>query len=269
MTILSPRGELVEMEEAPYHAAPALGSTDLKNLLRSPAHYKAAKEAPLESEALRIGTLVHECILEPDTWALRRDLPEVNKRTKAGKEKLAEFYEVAGQEGWLPVDPADRALCEGMRESLMGNRLIRAMLASATKREQSCFWVDEVDCKGRFDGMAPGLLIDLKTTQDASPGAFRNAVARYDYHVQAAHYCAGAYAATGEWPDYAIIAVEKKAPFACAVYTLDEQAMAIGSERRSEAIGRFVAAQQTGVWPAYPETVQTLSLPRWAQEWDQ
>ena len=268
MTILSGRAELVDMEEQAYHAAPALGSTDLKNLLRSPAHYKAAKEAPLESEALRVGTLVHECILEPDTWALRRDLPEVNKRTKAGKEKLAEFYEVAGEEGWLPVEPKDRALCEGMRESVMGHRLVRAVLESADKKEQSCFWHDQVDCKARFDGLAEGLVLDLKTTQDASPGAFRTAVARYGYHVQAAHYCAGAHAVTGEWPDYAILAIEKKPPYACAVYQLDEQAMAVGSEQREVAISRYIRCQQEGKWPAYPETVTTLSLPNWAkQEW--
>lgn len=276
MTILSGRAELVDMEEQAYHAAPALGSTDLKNLLRSPAHYKAAKKAPLESEALRVGTLVHECILEPDTWALRRDLPEVNKRTKAGKEKLAEFYKVAGEEGWLPVDADDRALCEGMRESAMAHRLVRSVLNAADKKEQSCFWregrsdvVTGFDCKARFDGLAPGLILDLKTTQDASLRAFRNAVARYDYHVQAAHYSVGAHAVTGMWPDYAILAIEKKPPYACAVYELDEQAMAVGVERRDEAIGQYLECMRTGKWSAYPETVRTLSLPRWAQEWDQ
>lgn len=275
MTILSGRAELVDMDEAPYHAAPALGSTDLKNLLRSPAHYKAAKEAPMASEALRVGTLVHECILEPDTWALRRDIPDVNKRTKAGKEALQKYYEVAGEEGWLPVDPDDRALCEGMRESAMAHRLVRSVLNAADKKEQSCFWRDVsvdatgVDCKARFDGLAPGLILDLKTTQDASPGAFRNAVARFDYHVQAAHYCTGAHAVTGMWPDYAILAIEKKPPYACAVYELDEQAMAVGAERRELAIRQYVECKRTGKWSAYPETVQTLSLPRWAQEWDQ
>ena len=275
MTILSGRAELVDMEEAPYHAAPALGSTDLKNLLRSPAHYKAAKEAPMASEALRVGTLVHECILEPDTWALRRDIPDVNKRTKAGKEALQKYYEVAGEEGWLPVDPDDRALCEGMRESAMAHRLVRSVLNAADKKEQSCFWRDVsvdptgIDCKSRFDGLAPGLILDLKTTQDASPGAFRNAVARFDYHVQAAHYCTGAHAVTGKWPDYAILAIEKKPPYACAVYQLDEDALSVGFQRRDEAIRRYVRCQQEGKWPAYPETVQTLSLPRWAQEWDQ
>lgn len=270
MTVLSDRGELVDMDEAPHHAAPALGSTDIKNLLRSPAHYKAAKSAPMASEALRIGTLIHECILEPDTWALRRDIPVVNKRTKAGKAAIEKFYGVAGEEGWLPVDVDDRALCEGMRASAMAHPLVSAMLAKVERREQSCFWQDVgIDCKGRFDGLGPGFILDLKSTQDASLGAFRNAVARYGYHTQAAHYCAGAYAATGEWPDYAIVAIEKTPPYACAVYTLDEQAMAIGAERRDAALERYIRCQADGRWPAYPETIQTLSLPRWAQDWDQ
>lgn len=269
MTVLHDGAELVDMEEAPYHAAPALGSTDIKNLLRSPAHYKAAKEHPIEGDARRIGTLVHECILEPDTWALRRDVPEVNKRTKAGKAELAEFYEVAGKEGWLPVEVADRSLCEAMHDSVMSHRVVSAILSRADRRELSCFWTHEnVACKARFDALAPGLIVDLKTTVDASPGGFRGAVARYGYHIQAAHYCSGAHAVTGEWPDYAIVAVEKKPPYACAVYTLDEEAMSWGIVRRDEAIGRFISCQSTGEWPGYPEAVQTLSLPNWAkQEW--
>ena len=269
MTVLHDGAELVDMEEAPYHAAPALGSTDIKNLLRSPAHYKAAKDHPMESEALAIGSLVHECVLEPDTWALRRDLPDVNKRTKAGKAELADFLSVAGEEGWLPVSAEDRVLCESIRESVMGHRMAALMLESAEMREQSCFWTDgDVRCKARFDGLTKGLIIDLKTTVDASSGAFRNAVARYGYHTQAAHYCVGAHKATGEWPDYAIIAVEKKPPYACAVYTMDEEAMSVGALRRDEALSRFIKCKESGQWPGYPEAVQALSLPNWAkQEW--
>ena len=92
-------------------------------------------------------------------------------------------------------------------------------------------------------------------------------MARFDYHVQAAHYSVGAHAATGDWPDYAIIAVEKKPPYACAIYTFDQEAMAVGMQRREEALNRYAECVVTGRWPAYPETVQTLSLPNWAKEW--
>ena len=258
-------GTMVELEAALYHADPALGSTDVRNLLRSPAHYRQAREGAWESEALRIGTLAHECILEPDRWSVRRTLPVVDKRTKAGRQALADFVEHAGAEGCHVVTAADRMLCEAMRDAVFEHRMARVLLEHTELYEQSCFWVEDgVSCKGRFDGFAPGLILDLKTTQDASPGAFRQAVPRYGYHTQAAHYRRGAHAATGELCDYVIVAVEKAAPFSVAVYTLDDEAISVGQIRRAFALRQYAKCRESGQWPGYPEAVQTLSLPYWA-----
>jgi len=53
-----------------YHAhRDYLSSSDIRKLLRSPAHYRAPS-APA-SPAQEFGTLVHTCVLEPETWAER------------------------------------------------------------------------------------------------------------------------------------------------------------------------------------------------------
>ena len=256
-----------DLPEEAYHAHHALGSTDIRNLLRSPAHFVVAKTQGIESEALRLGTLVHECILDPDLWAKRVTAPTFNRRTKIGKERAAKWADRVAAEGLREVNANDRALCEAMRESAMRHRLVRAVLEHAKHRETSCFWEwGGVECKARLDAMADGLVLDLKTTQDATPAAFRNAVARYHYHVQAAHYSTGVREVTGTWPDYAMVAIEKTPPYGCAVYMLDEEAISVGLDLWERALGVYKKSVETGEWPAYQETTQTLTLPRWAAE---
>jgi len=258
-----------DVPEAQYHADPALGSTDLKNILRSPAHYITAKGEPLDSPALRLGTLVHECILDPDLWSKRVTSPKFDRRTKAGKAEYAEWTARVDAEGLREVSVDDRALCEAMRESAMRAPLVRAVLEHAKDREVSCFWKDAdtgVHCKARLDAHKPGLVMDLKTTQDASSGAFRNSVARFRYHVQAAHYSEGVRAVTGEWPDYAIVAIEKTPPYACAVYMLDEEALGVGALMREHALKVYAECCEKDEWPGYVQTTQVLTLPRWAAE---
>jgi hypothetical protein len=110
-----------------YHARPELGSTALREILRSPLHYYVAYEAPegervvrTETTALRVGTLVHAAALEPERWA--SDFvcaPDVNRSTKAGKEAWAEFCLGLGER--VAVDPDEHDPGTGKSESATKN----------------------------------------------------------------------------------------------------------------------------------------------------
>ena len=60
------------------------------------------------------------------------------------------------------------------------------------------------------------------------------------------------------------IAVEKKPPFAVALYQLDELAALQGWVDAREDLRRYKAAKDTGKWGGYSPRIETLSLPRWA-----
>ena len=57
------------------------------------------------------------------------------------------------------------------------------------------------------------LIIDLKSTVDASPKGFQRSVANYRYHVQSSHYLDVVEMATGTHLKLGFIAVEKQRVF--------------------------------------------------------
>jgi exodeoxyribonuclease VIII len=132
------------------------------------------------------------------------------------------------------------------------------------KAEQSFWWTDTATgmrCKCRPDWYYGSTVVDIKTTTDASPQAFARSVATFAYHVQAAHYLEGL---SDRCQRFVFVAVEKTHPHAVAVYELDADALALGRTTRDNALDVIAGCQAAGVWPGYSDTVQTLSLPKWA-----
>jgi hypothetical protein len=93
-------------------------------------------------------------------------------------------------------------------------------------------------------------------------------VANYRYHAQEAFYTDGyRFANPGEFADelsFIFVAVEKEAPFGVAVYELDQEAVNIGRALYKRNLETYVRCRAANEWPAYPNEVQTLSLPKWA-----
>ena len=108
---------------------------------------------------------------------------------------------------------------------------------------------------------------DLKTCADASPASFARSVARYGYHRQIAHYYDG-FSTVSEPTPFCIVAVENAKPYAVAVYTLDDDAVAVGRSQNRRLLREIAACRKAGEWPGYPTTVQALSLPAWASGLD-
>ena len=121
-----------------------------------------------------------------------------------------------------------------------------------------------ITLKGRPDLIAKDangdlVVVDLKTTQDASPAAFAKDVANFKYHLQAAFYMR----LTGA-KKFVIVAQEKELPCANRVYTLDEAALAEGNRLMDEAIALYTQCVAFDSWPTYTKDITTLSLPKWA-----
>lgn len=142
--------------------------------------------------------------------------------------------------------------------------------------EASVYWTDPVTgelCRCRPDWWRKdGVMVDVKTSLDASGEGFAQSLAKYRYHVQAPWYVGGMTAAhdAGHFPEgwakpkaFVFLAVEKTAPYAVAAYVLDAETIQIGTAQMRANLDTLAECKRTGVWPGYGDMLQTLGVPQW------
>ncbi len=256
-------GLIPSISNQDYHAMGGVSKSGLDRFAKSPAHYIAALQTPrAETQAMRIGSLFHSLILEPETTRIVQ-APSCDRRTKAGKAEYAEFCAI--NEDAEVVSADEWGMLSGMASSVKDHRAASALFASKGKAENSLFWQDTdtgVLCKCRPDFYrADGIVVDLKTTEDASPRAFMRSIAKYRYHVQAAFYSDGLMTAELPVKGFVFVAVEKKPPYAVAVYQLDNQAAEAGRMLYKDELLKMAVCMVDNNWPAYSTKIETISLP--------
>jgi hypothetical protein len=261
------------MPDDQYHGEECqdfVSSSELRTLLsKSPAHLQAARRIPhKETPALILGKALHARVLEPDTYSERFTVaPKVDRRTKAGKQAWQEFTDA--NPGATILSENDAGTLENMAAAIdahpLGQHLFKHGAAELTGlyRDPST----QVPCKFRPDYCREqdGILLDLKTTLDASPAAFERSIQQYGYHFQAAMYWHGFYRVTGTpAQDFLFVVVEKQPPYAVAVYRIDEQSLNAGRRQYRKALDAYARCLNSDLWPAYSDHVEATSLPAWA-----
>lgn len=255
----------VPIEE--YHRHSSTSKSQLDQFAKSPAHYLASLTTPRkETPAMRIGSIFHGMVLEPDRVKIAV-APQCDKRTNAGKATWEAFcLENAGAE---IVTAEEGEMLNGMVESVRKHPAASALLSCDGIAEGSCFWYDAQSgelCRCRPDFYrSDGIIVDLKTTEDASLEGFTKSVAKYNYHIQAAMYADGVEWATGTTVKaFAFIAVEKQPPYAVQCFLLDFQATEAGRVTYQNLLLDLADCKINGNFPAYSNKVETISLPNWA-----
>jgi exodeoxyribonuclease VIII len=185
-----------------------------------------------------------------------------------GKADYEEF--VNRSAGKKVISEEDYTLLLGMEASINRHAGASMLLQMEGAAEESFFWVDErtgVHCKCRPDWRIPSrhILVDLKTCEDASPEAFARSIFNFTYHIQASFYLDGVRSVLAEpYSTFIFIAVEKKHPFAVAVYQLDADDIDKGRMEQENLLRLFKWCQENDSWPGYPEEIQTIKMPGWA-----
>ena len=262
------------MDNNDYHAHPAISKSHLDQVARSPLHYWARyldpNRQPQEpTPAMAIGSAVHTHVLELDQWDARYAMaPEsIDRRTKMGKAEWEVFTTAAT--GRTVLSRADAELVMRMGHAVYSHPAAAMLLNMPGKAETTHMWTDVstgLQCKCRPDWLTDdgSLIIDLKTTDDASPAGFRKSIANWRYHVQAAWYLNGIEQATGTRPDqFIFLCVEKRAPFAVAVYAADAEMIQIGAEAAARDLDVLATCKAAGAWPGYSDQIETINLPGW------
>ena len=265
---------LVECSNDAYHGGPGTSKSALDAIANaSPLHfwYKYVNPERVRAEptpAMVMGSAVHSAVLEPDLFPLEyvQAPTGINKRTNAGKAEFAAFE--AANKGKTVLDVEDFATCLAVRDAVHRHPVAAGLLTGG-KAEQSFFAIDPETgelIKCRTDYMAGDMIIDLKTTKDASPSEFAKSVANFRYDVQQAWYNHVLECAFGEHPEtWAFLAVETSPPYAIGIYYLDPFDVMRAKTSALKDLARIVAHKKSGEWPDYGHSVQQLTLPGWVK----
>ena len=257
-----------DLTNAEYHASPAISKSGLDLIRKAPALYRWRQANPTEqTPAMRLGSLTHTVVLEPDRFERETAVrPEgIDRRTSVGKADLAAFELEA--EGREIITNEEGAKLAAIRDAVRSHPAAAKALAGSPVIEQSIFWdADGIACRCRPDAVTErGVIVDLKTTRDASPEGFARSVAQYRYHVQAAYYSDGYRAAFGEAPrGFVFIAVETEPPYLVAVYVASETMTQRGRIEYQTDLDTFRECLASDCWPGYSSSPLTLDLPKWA-----
>lgn len=243
-----------------------LSSSDIRRLLRSPAHYK--NPTRIESAAMAFGTLVHTFVLEPGVAETRyRTRSDVDGRTKEGKAVRDWEASLAAQQGIQFVNRSDYDAATSIASAVRTHLGCSAILSGGLA-EVSCILdgFSGVNVRIRPDYLTDKHIVDLKTCVDARSDAFSRSIMTFGYAIQASWYCDIAQAFDGQKRDFYWVAVEKEAPFAVAVYKASDAMLEYGRAQYKKAIELYLECAAMDLWPAYSQQIQQLDLPGWIKE---
>jgi hypothetical protein len=250
-----------------YHAAEAVGSSALRQITnQTPAHYLYDKNNPSQpTPSQRLGTLIHEAILEPYRFAeMSVIMPDFSGTgSRAAKEDW-----LLNNHGKIILNQETKDQIDGIIKSLIAHPSARQLMSDG-HAEESLFWRDAetgMQCKARPDFVREGrIVVDVKSTLDASYRSFQKDIANYGYDQQAAHYLDGCSEVLGgNYDTFLIVAVEKTPPYAVAVYQFDETMVNEGRAKNQAALKTLAECKKTGIYPAYPTGITPIALPSWA-----
>lgn len=240
-----------------YDEIPAIRRSDLWQAKKSPAHYLYAVTHPSkDTPALLLGRAAHKYILEKESFFDEFIIaPEVDRRTKAGKEEYARFLRDA--EDKTPLAVKDYVVIEEMHAALLQNQTAASLLKTG-KHEVPVEWTDpgtgerckcRPDCITEYDGSR--YIVDYKTTTSCDDFAFERECRKYGYKLQAAMYTEGLWNTTMDDYKFAFVAQEKDPPYLTRVYFCDQGFIEEGMNLFRELIELVHKCKETDTWPGY------------------
>ncbi|MDT8992844.1 PD-(D/E)XK nuclease-like domain-containing protein [Curvibacter sp. APW13] len=265
-----------EISSQAYHEERGhISSSQLIHVLRTPAHflYHSLQGSAEESDLMRMGTAVHCMVLEPNEFKNRYVFaPRHYDRRK--KVDLAELEAIAAQyPGRTILEPSERFTLEKIVTGLRNHAKARQLLAAPGQSELSIFWRDDltgIDLKVRIDRLvevgSTGMMLEVKSTDNASPEAFSRKIIDMDYDLRAVMYADGVQKAYGFTPSIAWLVMERETGFV-AMYQPTAKMLQRARRRYEEARIALAHAKSLNSWPAYQtgESIESIDLPRWVK----
>ena len=271
------------MTEKEYRSHPAISRSELFNILDSPERFKFLKDNPEPpTPALLFGQLFHAMVLQPEeVWQQFATTPEIDRRTKAGKEVWQQFLIDNTDKTIVPMEMVVKAqeMCKALKEH--PNEKVRNYILHllSGEKEKTFFWLDELtgeQCKCRVDCITDigdlCTIVDVKTATKADTESFIKDAIKYGYDFQSAMYTEGVEKNINKKCVFVFIVIEKEPPYAVNILQADPILMRRGGDLFREAIGIYHDCKINDNWYGYLgkyNMINNLALPAWlAKEYE-
>jgi hypothetical protein len=271
-----------------------ISKSGLSEIKMSPMHYKEGTESDEgedeKKEALIFGSAYHCYILEPKKWEEEYYVMDDSKvylalidkgftnprNTKDYKQWVDSEMQIIGEKKVIKKAMFDRI--KAMRDRLFSHPYAKMLLTNG-RAEVGYMGTMETEIgtinikfKPDYIKDVKHLVIDLKTTRNASKKGFPKEAADHNYHIQAALYADLMSKMEGQNRDFTFvfIAQEKKKPFAFNLFEAGVKFIAQGRYEYEMLLQLYKYCIDNNKWPGYQIFCQnkygllTLELPPYA-----
>ena len=256
------------MTNQEYHNRPEISNSDLSLIKKSPYHFKNKNKFKQNTDAFTFGSALHTLVLERKIFDKEYIVQDFNKRKKEDKEK---YQEILSQDIKI-LNTQEYDILKTMSDKILNNDICKQFLSGGAA-EESYFGKLEnvaVKCRPDYYNKEEGILIDLKTTLDASSSGFMLSAAKFNYHIQASFYIDIMRGLGYKVKDFLFIAIEKKDPFLIGLYTYSIESLDRGREQYKQLLDIYKWCKKNNNFYEYKNLdlqnnkithVQTMTLP--------
>lgn len=265
-----------------YHASEGVSKSTLDAIRENPARWKLNKKYPKpDTDAMHVGKAYHCKVLEPhrfDDQFIKSEYDEF--RSKEAKdwreEQKSKGVSVLRTNGELPWKASEWDEVHLMAEEVMRHPLAQIFLnPDDLWVELSAYWRDDSDneylahdatgllCKCRPDAYntTHEVMIDLKTTTDATLWGFTRSIGDYRYHVASAWYQWGWAKKLGiPCKAFMFIAQEKEPPYPVEIYLASQEDLRVAIIEMFGDLRQFHEYWKSDTWPNTTGQIRTAEL---------
>lgn len=261
-----------EQEDHLYRQEKAHSQSQVKHILKSPAHYQAAiKQRFLPTLRMQMGSAAH-CLLLEGEDQFNKDFickpPGLNLATTKGKEWKEE------NKGKTVLSTSDQYCSwdavHGMVDSLRRLEWFNPSQPDYRKfNEVSLYWdPGGLPCKARLDRLLltpdEAVVLDVKTTDSIEPSVFlKKLTGDLNYLFQSGWYTDGTMSCFMRPTSFVFVAVEVAPPHLVGVFEITAAMVEEASLQVQEARRLLKRCEQKKQWPEPCVAFTTLDLPPW------
>ena len=253
------------ISNAEYHGRKThLSSTNVRTHKKNKKQFKYSltHELVKQTKAMSDGTAVHAFFLERDKFDSDFVIKPADMRlnTKAGKEWALEH------QSKIIIDSELGNNLYEMEKSFMDSPA-RLIYDKQGQSELSYFWDDlglvKGKCRPDWISNDGNIVVDIKTTTDASPKGFQKSIANWGYHLQLGWYIRGLQKLGLPAKEFIFIAIEKTPPFSVGVYRANKDMITYANDEINNLVYDIDESLKSDDFPDYTPEILDLGLPNW------